>query len=107
MNNGKILICNIIIAALAVVSIITLWVGSFMKIELKVNVNGDTMNSIIDKSKGDSDKGENAGDADQKRGVGDRLQRGDGHGERVLVLDQRVSQDRADAGKAEEGDDAQ
>ena len=46
-NNGKIFIANIIIIALAVVSIITLCVGSFMKIQLNVDIRGETISKFI------------------------------------------------------------
>ena len=46
-NTGKIIIANIILAALAVASIITLWVGSFMKIELNIKLNSESLNKLM------------------------------------------------------------
>lgn len=49
-NNLKILIANIIIVVLAVVSIITLCVGSFMKIQINVDIKGDTISKLFAES---------------------------------------------------------
>lgn len=51
-NNGKIFIANIVLAVLAVVSIITLWTGSFMKIDLNIKLDSESLNKIMDNSEG-------------------------------------------------------
>ena len=47
-SNLKVLIFNIIIAALCIVSIVTLYVGDFMKAEVTFTVTKDTITKIID-----------------------------------------------------------
>ncbi len=48
-NNLKIIIFNIIIAALCIASIVTLYVGDFMKAEITLTVNKDTLVKMMPK----------------------------------------------------------
>ena len=54
-GNLKVIIFNIIIAALCIVSIVTLYIGDFMKAEITLTVTKDTITKIIDSFGGSSE----------------------------------------------------
>ena len=48
MKQGKVIIVNIVIVLLAVASIVTLYLGSFMKIQLKLTVNNENVEEVVE-----------------------------------------------------------
>ncbi len=46
MKQGKVVICNIIMMAISVAAIVTLIIGSFMTVNLKLNIDGEKMSSV-------------------------------------------------------------
>ena len=60
MKQGKVVICNIIMALISVAAIVTLIVGSFMKITVTLNIDGEKMAEIMDSQQG-SGTGETQG----------------------------------------------
>ena len=60
MKQGKVVICNIIMALISVAAIVTLIVGSFMKITVTLNIDGEKMAEIMDSQQG-SGNGETQG----------------------------------------------
>lgn len=59
MKQGKVVICNIVMMAISIAAIVTLIIGSFMKINLTVNLNGKTISQMSGENKSDQQK-ENA-----------------------------------------------
>lgn len=46
MKQGKVVICNLIMMAISVAAIVTLIIGSFMTVNLKLNIDGEKMSSV-------------------------------------------------------------
>ncbi len=61
MKQGKIVISNIIMMLISIAAIVTLLIGSFMKIDLTLKINGETISKI--QGNGDAPSGSNASES--------------------------------------------
>lgn len=64
MKQGKIVICNIIMAVISVVAAVTLIAGSFLTITATLNIDGETMSQMIGEQNLTESEGDASGEGD-------------------------------------------